>query len=112
MTATTTARPTLADVYRESRALGCPAIRAIDHARRAVARPPHATDRLRQDGDKATWTEGGFTLTARVQSDDDASTDFLGHFTDTWAPGAIRRRRRWRFHRPGSWSPACRDCRA
>jgi hypothetical protein len=85
--------------YVAHRRDGLPARLALQHARCALARTPHPADALRAEGDTVTWTEDGFTLTARVVPDYDADTSYLGTFTDTWAPGAIRRPHAYQHYR-------------
>lgn len=48
---------------------------------------------LAWDDDSMVWSDQGFDLRARILNDDDGWSlhgDYLGEFTDQWAPGAIR----------------------
>ena len=86
--------------YRQLRTRGYPAALALRIAR-DQARLRHRIAELGFEWDEenhrpvARWRQDGFDLVARRLVDDDGwwiHGDCLGHFTNQWAPGAVRHR--------------------
>lgn len=76
----------LRDLYRRARAEG---LRAQDAYRQATATP--AIELAWQDYDsRATFERDGFTFSITVEPDDDTDLSWLGEWTNTHEPGAVK----------------------
>jgi hypothetical protein len=88
---------TLTEKYRSLRRKH-PGLSASQAYRWATAKPPRFT--LDWRGEEARLAVQGFEVVVRKEVDEDGDTSWLGHFTDTWEPGAIDLTHRHTSYRP------------